>query len=212
MLIEFGDSLVIPAFAVFDYVVEVLAYYEFDFFLLLLFPDRHDLADGFFPYTVGVDVGVGLDGADDGVGGDASDGGALDYVFEGGADVQGAVFVEVQSASVAVKRGAVAEAEFLDDGAGMAPVDEVVFDFIALGVISDLAFGGVDFGGGDRCFGCYLWIHGIFLFGWPEVSYGENFLLQVPAGGGAVAAWCTHLSCVGLKCGLGLPHFQITVA
>jgi len=94
-------------------------------------------------------VGVGLYGTDDGVGGDFGDGGALDEVFEGGAEVPGAGQVELQGASMAVEGGAVAEAEFFDDGAGMAPVNEFLIDFLALGVVTDLAEAGVDFGIGD---------------------------------------------------------------
>jgi len=91
-------------------------------------------------------VSVGLDGADYGVGGDVGDGGALDDVVEGGAEVPGAGFVEPHGASVAVEDGAVAECEFFDDGAGMAPVDEFFIDFVAARVIADGALPGVNFG------------------------------------------------------------------
>ena len=152
LLIEFGEILVPAAFAFLDDFVEAGVHYEFDFFCLLFFFDRHYLAEGFFPLSMGVDVCVGLDGADDGVGGDFGDGGALDDVFEGGADVPGAGQVELHGTSVTVEGGAVAEAELFDDGAGVAPIDEGLVDFLALGVVTDLAEAGVDFGIGDGCF------------------------------------------------------------
>jgi hypothetical protein len=93
--------------------------------------------------SFGVYVSVGFDRVDYGFGIGVGDGGAFDDVIEGGAEVVGADFVETGGAGVAIEERAVAEFEFFDYGAGMAPVDELFFDFIELGVFADHAAAGV---------------------------------------------------------------------
>ena len=111
----------VGAFASLDAVVEFGADHDVDFFCFIDGLDGHDFTYGLFPFSLSVEVGVGLDGADDGVGSDFGDGGALDDVFECGTEFLGANFVEAKGASVTVEDGAVADAESFDDGAGMAP-------------------------------------------------------------------------------------------
>ena len=156
----------VGAFASLDAVVEFGADHDVDFFCVIDGLDGHDFTYGLFPFSLSVEVGVGLDGADDGVGSDFGDGGALDDVFECGTEFLGANFVEAKGASVTVEDGAVADAESFDDGAGVAPVDEIVFDFFALGVIADGALACVNCRvGAGRIYWC-VFFHGIFPFLW----------------------------------------------
>jgi len=58
----------------------------------------------------------------------------------------------------------VAEAEFFDDRAGMAPVDEFFLDFVAPGVMADDAAAGMKFEIGAKGIGGSIWFHVVFLW------------------------------------------------
>ena len=212
LLIRFGEAFCLAPFAFLDDVVEVLAYYELDFFCLFYLLDGHYFAEGLFPFSFGVNVGVGLNRADDGIGGDFGDAGALDDGFECGAEVPGAGLVEIEGAGVAKEVGAVSEAVFFDDGGGMAPVNEIVFDLVALRMVANGAFAGVDFWveaiGSKRC---VFFFHG-FSFSWlagglVERRRGSAALGFFGAGArrrgsglrghvGRLVLVATHLSCL----------------
>jgi hypothetical protein len=112
-----------------------------------------DVADGFVPGALGVDQGAGADGVEDvfGAGRDAF--GVLGDVGAGDAHIAHAALVEAGGASVAIDGAAIGEAVLGSDLGGDAPVEEVVFDFEAVGVTADGAAAGVagEFGAGALC-------------------------------------------------------------
>ena len=149
MGLEGLESFLVVAALLLNYVVEVLAHDELDFFGFIFGLYCHDFSDRFFPFAFAVEVSVGADGVDYVVGGGFGDGAAFDDVVEGGAEIVDADFVEAGGAGVAIEDGSVAEAEAADDGAGMAPTGVLFLDFFALGVMADGAFAGVEIEIGD---------------------------------------------------------------
>ena len=103
---------------------------------------------GFVPLAVVVDVAVNAGGADDGFGGDADGAAVFEDGLEGVAEIAAAKIIEAESAGMAVEGFGVVKIVFADDGGGADPVDEIVFDEIAVGMMADEAFAGVAFGVG----------------------------------------------------------------
>jgi hypothetical protein len=108
------------------------------------------LAWGFLPLAVVVDVAVEADGADDGRGGDRDAMGLFEDGFEDDAEIAAAELIQAEGADVAVESFVIVETVFADDGCGAGPVDEIVFDESAVGMMADGAFAGVAFAVGCR--------------------------------------------------------------
>jgi hypothetical protein len=90
------------------------------------------------PSAVVGDAGVGPDGANDGVAGNCRAVAVLQNAIERGAHVAGAASVEPCGAGVAIDH-ALVDLVGLTDVVGMLPLDELVFDFVALGVAANEA-------------------------------------------------------------------------
>ena len=106
----------------------------------------HRFAWRLFPLAVVVDVAVHAGGADDGRRSDADAIGVLEDGLECDAEIAAAENVEAESLDVAVERFVIVELIFADDGVRADPVDEIVFDGVAIGMIANRTFAGVAFG------------------------------------------------------------------
>jgi len=98
-----------------------------------------EVAGRFDPAPLVVEATVGTDGADDAVGGRFAVGGFLDDVFEGGAEVTGALLEEVEGVGVPVDATAVREFEFVAEFVGAGPTKEAFLDCVAVGMPADAA-------------------------------------------------------------------------
>ena len=83
------------------------------------------------------------DGSDDRAGGRFDGLRLLDKVFESGVEVGLTPGDEAGGICVAVNRGVVGEAEFVDDTVGVAPAEEGVFEVFALRAAADVALASV---------------------------------------------------------------------
>ena len=87
------------------------------------------------------------DGSDDRAGGRFDGLRLLDNVFESGVEVGLTPGDEAGGMSVAVNRGVVGEAEFVDDTVAVAPAEEGVFEVFAVRAAADGALASVAGGG-----------------------------------------------------------------
>ena len=94
------------------------------------------------PFAAGVDAGVGANGADDGVAAGVDAVGFFDEKFEGAADVLAAAIEEAGGARVTVDDPSFGDVKFLGDVNGMLPAEKFLVDFVAIGMLADLAFAG----------------------------------------------------------------------
>lgn len=96
------------------------------------------------PLAAFIEAGEGADGAENGEGrGRRNETDLFEDFFDHPAEVFAAADIESGGASVAVDDGfAVQTVGFFNPG-GSVPVDEIVFDGLALGMIADLAFAAV---------------------------------------------------------------------
>ena len=93
-----------------------------------------------------VEVAVNAGGGDDGVGVGARVGSVFEDGLEGFAEIAAAQEIEAQSASVTVEGFVIAETIFGEQGVAADPVDEILFDIGAVGMMADGAFAGVALG------------------------------------------------------------------
>ena len=102
-----------------------------------MFVGNDDAASGLVPMAVVVEATVGADGADDVVGSGRDVCGLFQDEAETVAELIGALFEEAEGMGVAVNAAAVAESEFPGDVGGAAPVEEIVFDSLAVRMLAD---------------------------------------------------------------------------
>jgi hypothetical protein len=103
----------------------------------------------FVPFAAGVDAGVGANGSDDGVAAGVDAVGFFDEKFEGAADVLAAAIKEARGTRVTVDDPSFEEVKFLGDVNGMLPAEKFLVDFVAIGMLADLAFAGMAFEGSE---------------------------------------------------------------
>lgn len=103
----------------------------------------------FVPFAAGVDAGVGANGSDDGVSAGVDAVGFFDEKFEGTADVLAAAIEEAGGARVSVDDPSFGEVKFLGDENGMLPAEKFLVDFVAVGMLADLAFAGMALEGSE---------------------------------------------------------------
>ena len=110
-----------------------------------------DEAAGMFgPAAAFVEAAMGADGADDAVCGRRTDGGFLDDFLQAEAKSVGAPLEEPLGVSVTVDGGFAGELEFEANLRGAAPLEEGLFDGVAVFVMADGAEAFVAFGIGRR--------------------------------------------------------------
>lgn len=93
--------------------------------------------------AVVVDVAVDPCGADHRAGGNADVLCGFENGLESEAEIAAAEEVEAEGAGVTVKSFVIANAVVTEDAVGANPVDEIVFDGVAVGMMADGAFAGV---------------------------------------------------------------------
>lgn len=96
-----------------------------------------DAAGGFVPMAVFVEATIGANRADDVICGRRDVCGLFHDQAKAVAELAGALLEESQSVSVAVNTPAMAEIEFLGDLGGTAPVQEILLDRLAVGMLAD---------------------------------------------------------------------------
>jgi hypothetical protein len=106
---------------------------------LRVFVDVDHALDGFDPVAVVGEAGLGADGSDDFVAGDGSLGAAFDDRIEREAHIVAAAGEEIEGVGVAIK-GFPFNAIEGRDARRSDPVNELMVDFVALGMAADLAF------------------------------------------------------------------------
>lgn len=84
-----------------------------------------------------VEATVGADGADDVVGSGCDVCGLFEDETEAMTELIGTLFEEAEGVGMAVNAAAMAESEFPGDVGGAAPVEEIVFDGLAGGMLAD---------------------------------------------------------------------------
>lgn len=109
-------------------------------------PGDYGLAGRVLPLAVVVDVAVDAGGADYRRGGDADAMDVFEDGFESDAEIAAAESVEAEGASVAVESLVIVKTVFVNDGERADPVDEIVVDGIAIGMMADGALAGVALG------------------------------------------------------------------
>ncbi len=109
-----------------------------------------DAAGGLVPMAFVVEATVGADGANDVVGSGCDVCGLFEDEAEAVAELSGTLFEEAKGMGVAVNAAAVSESEFPGDVGGAAPVEEIVFDGLAAGMLADDAANGVVVEAGGR--------------------------------------------------------------
>jgi hypothetical protein len=92
------------------------------------------------PLTASVDSAARANRADDGVGGRPNAFSVLDDMFEGIAHVQTASLHQSGDVGMAIDAAIVAEIVFIGDVCGIAPVQDVIVNFRAIGMVADEAF------------------------------------------------------------------------
>lgn len=96
-----------------------------------------DAACGLVPVALVVEATVGSDGADDVVGGGSDVCGLLQDEAEAMAELVGTLPEEAEGVGVSINAAAVPEFEFLGNFGWAAPVEEIVFDGFAVGMLAD---------------------------------------------------------------------------
>jgi hypothetical protein len=99
-----------------------------------------DTGDRLVPVHGVGEAGVGADGFDVGRGGELDVVAALENIFESEEIIAAALLVEAGGMGVAIEDAAVLEFELFGDPPGTAPVNELFFDLLAIGVTADDAF------------------------------------------------------------------------
>lgn len=97
----------------------------------------------FEPLAVFGDVSENAHGAKDGVAGDIGAVHAFEDAFGDAAKPETALKGEAGGVRMAIDGGAAGKLERVRDACRIAPVEELAFDFLALGMIADGAFPGV---------------------------------------------------------------------
>lgn len=108
-----------------------------------------DFSDRFDPFAVAGEATGGANGLDYVVASDFGGVYLLDDAVEGVADVAAAAGEEAGGMGVAVDGRVVGDSEIAGDGVGTFPIEEGVFDGLALGMMADTASAAVA-GGGTR--------------------------------------------------------------
>jgi hypothetical protein len=94
---------------------------------------------GFVPAAVFIEARMSPDGADDGVGSRRNAAGLFDDEAEGMSHLSGALAEESKGMSVTVNGAAVTQVEFEGRLGGAAPMEKVLLDGGAVGVLADRA-------------------------------------------------------------------------
>ena len=158
---------------------------------------EYDTLWGLLPFAGRVDAGGGTYGPDDSVSSDCGRFGILDDEIESVEGLARTELMEAGSAGVAPD-GAFRKIEFTGNGMGFHPVDEIVVNGVAFGVMADGAFAGMTGGFGF----VRAWDGEAGVFGqWvlegsgtttrlPDQGFTERFLDLPGLGGGACGKGC----------------------
>jgi hypothetical protein len=111
-----------------------------------------DAGDGLGPVNIFAEAGVGADGFDIGRGGELDVIAVLENIFDGEEIIAAALVVETGGRGMAINDAAVFESKMVSDPPGTAPVNELLLDFCAIGMMADDAFAAVTVERGS-CFG-----------------------------------------------------------
>ncbi len=95
------------------------------------------------PFAGIVDAGDGAGGADDSVGRNRDFVDALDDALHGEAKIEAAFREEAGGMGVTVDRCEIAEMVAAGEVGGIAPIEEIELDGVAVGVVADAAFSGM---------------------------------------------------------------------